>query len=358
MVRFFLQVLFLFTALFSHPFLTAAAEKQGEGPPPAKVVVEEVGTGVIAPLAQFSGTVYYLEVSGVACEVSGRVDAVNFDEGTRVKNGGLLVRLNSDLLVKSLESARASLAQVQIDLEKANSDLKRVENLYRENSVAQQTYDDHRFGVKALEGRVASLAAEAARLKIEVGKKSVLAPFEGVVIERRVDRGEWCGEGAIVALVASDKVVDVVVDVPEEIIINLKKGMDVDLRAAGKDLKGRVVTIIPRGDIATRTFPVKIRTENSQSLLEGMEGVVYLPAGEKVESLIVPRDAIITSPGGTVVFAVVDSKAQTVPVSVTGYKGIVAGVLAEGLKAGMKVITKGNERVREGQPVEIIKGNP
>ncbi|MBE9504279.1 MAG: efflux RND transporter periplasmic adaptor subunit, partial [Proteobacteria bacterium] len=304
-----------------------------------------------------SGTVYYKEVSNVACEVRGRVDTVNVEEGSRVKKGDLLVKLNSDILEKSLEAANASLSQAGNDLEKAKNDLKRIENLYKENSIAQQTYDDHTFNVKGLGNRVASLAADAGRLNIEVSKTRIVAPFSGIVISRQVDRGEWCSDGAVVALVAYDKVIDVVVDVPEEIIMHVKKGMKVNLRVAGNELKGKVAAIIPRGDISTRTFPVKIRAKNRLSLVEGMEGIARLPAGKKEESLLVHRDAIIRKFGKTIVFTVIDSKAKSIPVNITGYQGELVGLRAENLKAGMKVIIKGNERVREGQPVIVIGGS-
>ena len=175
MGKFFLWGQIICVAIFSFPHSITAAEKGGGGPPPAKVVITEVSTGVIAPQAEFSGTVYYKEVSSVACEVRGRVDAVKFEEGTRVKKGELLIKLNSEVLEKSLEAATASLSQAGNDLRKARNDLKRIENLYKENSIAQQTYDDHVFNVKGLESRVASLAAEAGRLNIQVSKTRIVA---------------------------------------------------------------------------------------------------------------------------------------------------------------------------------------
>jgi multidrug efflux pump subunit AcrA (membrane-fusion protein) len=91
--------------------------------------------------------------------------------------------------------------------------------------------------------------------------------------------------------------------------------------------------------------------KNSASLKEGMEARVNLPITEKKETLIVPRDAVITMFGRTVVFAIVESTAKMIPVKVTGYAGMMAGVNANGLKEGMKVVVKGNERLRDGQSV-------
>ena len=129
------------------------------------------------------------------------------------------------------------------------------------------------------------------------------------------------------------------------------------LKAGGKEIKGKVFVIVPRGDISTRTFPVKIRVKNDLSLIEGMEASVKLPTGEKRKALLVPRDAVITIFGKTVLFAVIDSKAVMIPVKVVGYEEMTAGVDADRLREGMKVVVKGNERLRDGQEVNVMHGH-
>ena len=119
------------------------------------------------------------------------------------------------------------------------------------------------------------------------------------------------------------------------------------------EIHGKVFTIVPRGDIATRTFPVKIRTPNTYSLIEGMSAKVVLPTGRPKESLIVPRDSVISLFGQNVVFTVADSKAAMLPVKVIGYEGLSAGVEARGLQEGMQVVVQGNERLRNGQVVVV-----
>ena len=103
--------------------------------------------------------------------------------------------------------------------------------------------------------------------------------------------------------------------------------------------------------MATRTFPVKIRVANDGTLAEGMEARVHLPQGVGGKTLIVPRDAIISTRGQVVVWAVIDGKAAPMPVYVVGYRGLSAGVKSKVLKEGMDVVVKGNERLRPDQPV-------
>ncbi len=349
------RALFVFFAMFILSSNLAAQEVEAQGMPPAKVVVSKVNSGIIAPEAEFIGSIFYPEVSDVASEVSGSVEVVQFEEGQRVKGGDVLTKLNSDLLKKTLQATKANHQQVLSDLEKAEIDFKRVSNLYREESIAERIYNDHRFRVKGLRKKAASLKAEVERHELELQKKTIKAPFNGVVIKRQVDKGEWVSAGATVATIARDDVLDVLVEVPERIMKYVKQGMVVRLKAGGKRIKGKVLAIIPRGDISTRTFPVKVRIKNTRSLIEGMEAGVSLPVGERIKTFIMSRDAVITMFGMTVIFAVVDSKVRMIPVRVVGYKNIMAGVTGKGLHEGMKVVVKGNERLRDGQAVNIIK---
>ena len=339
----------LIVFLFALP-LNAQEEGRG-GMPPAKVVVSDVKMGMVAEKYEFIGTVYYVEVSDVASEVNGKVESVGFEEGQRVRKGNILVKLSADLLEKQLIAVRSSHEQVLIEHQKAVLDLNRVENLIKQGSVSEQLYDEHRFAVMGLEKKAASLQADVERIKVELGKKRIRAPFDGVVIERVVDRGEWLSPGSKVATIARDDTVDVVVDVPEDMIRYVKQGMGLSVKAGGGVVKGEVFAVVPKGDVATRTFPLKIRINNSEGLKEGMEARVELPIAERKQGLLVPRDAVIDLFGSTVVFAVVDSKAKMIQVKLLGYEGEMAGVNAHGLQENMKVVVKGNERLRDGQPV-------
>jgi RND family efflux transporter MFP subunit len=336
-------------------FLHAEEKPESPGMPPAKVVVAQVTAGMVAPESEFIGTVYFKEVSEVASEVDGAVKSVHFEEGQRVKKGHVLVSLSSDLLKKTLEATRAGYEQILSDLNKAKLDLERAENLFENQLVSEQTYDERRFAVSGLEKRVISLAADVDRLEVELEKKKVKSPFEGIVIKKYVDRGEWLSEGNTVATIANDEFIDIITEVPHNATRHIKKGTEVKVTAAGNSIIGKVTAIIPRGDISTRTFPVKVRARNSAALMEGMEARVTLPTEKKTQTLTVPRDAVITAFGSTVVYTVNDSSAHMVPVTVIGYDGMSAGILGQGLSEGMKVVVKGNERLREGQPVMVTE---
>jgi RND family efflux transporter MFP subunit len=356
-LRQFLRVLILSGLLLNLFASMPWGQDKPKGPPPALVRVAQVETGEVTPQTEFIGTVFYEEVSDVASEVSGRVEEVRFEDGQRVKQNQILIKLGADMLRQRLLSTSATYEQALTDLEIARIELKRMEKLYKTKSISQQSYDEDRFEVKGIEKRVDSLKAEVERIEIELQKKIIRAPFEGIIIKRHVDRGEWLSEGATLAILARDDVVDIVADVSEKYISLIKIGMPIKTTINGKQITGSVLTIVPRGDVATRTFPVKIRIPNTQALFEGMSARVTLPVGKPRKTLVVPRDAVIPVFGQTVVFTVQDSKAQMVPVKVIGYQALVAGIEGAGLTEGMQVVVKGNERLRNGQMVSTLSEN-
>jgi RND family efflux transporter MFP subunit len=333
------------------------SQEKPKGPPPANVAVSVIKSGKVAPQTEFIGTVYYEEVSDVASELSGLVEAVRFEEGQRVKKGQVLVQLGSDLLKKSLRATSATYEQALSDLEIARIEFRRREKLFKTKAISEQSYDENRFRAKGIEKRADSLKAEVERIEIELTKKIIRAPFDGIVIKRHVDRGEWLAEGATVAILAKDDVVDIVADVSEEFISFIQVGMPIKATVNGNEISGSVMAVVPRGDVATRTFPVKIRAPNTLALIEGMSARVVLPVGEPRKSLIVPRDAVITVFGQSVVYAVEDSKAKMIPVDIIGYEELIVGVESADLAGGMQVVIKGHERLRDGQMVSLVGQN-
>ncbi|MDR4508482.1 MAG: efflux RND transporter periplasmic adaptor subunit [Candidatus Brocadiaceae bacterium] len=342
----------LLVLVYCAPALRGENTKQAS---PAKVVVSEVFSGMLVLETEFIGTVYYLHVSDVASEVSGKVDHVYFEEGVRTKKGDVLVKINSDLLKETIKIKKASYGQAITDLELSKRNLRRVENLYREETVSEQVYDEHLSRVAGLEKKTASIKAELDRDRVEMRKKFVKSPYNGVVIKKHVDVGEWLSPGLSVATVACDDIVDVVVNVPQELCQYIRNGVDIPIEIDGKTMKGSIFAIIPQADISTRTFPVRIRIENTESVFAGMEAKVMLPRGHTVKTLMVERDAIIHTSGKNVVFAVIGLHAKMVPVKVIGYSGMTAGIESAGLEQGMKVVIKGNERLMDGNPVTVIK---
>lgn len=340
--------------------IAAAEEKPGtdtgakpQGPPPALVKVAEITQGETEPMVEFVGTVYYVRKSEVAAEVDGIVEQVFFEEGYQVKGGDTLVILGSDILDTVIRATRADHDLVLVELEQARKELQRREPLYEEGSVSESAYDEYYFKTKMLENRSLSLQASLDRLLLEKKKKKIVAPFNGVIVRKDAEKGEWVDDGGTVAVLADDSLVDIVVNVPSGLLKYLEPGKKLAVKTDSGRFTGEFLSFVPKGDVATRTFDVKIRMQNPSGLIEGMEARALVPAAEKNAGLKVNRDALIDRFGQNVIWLVKDSSAKMVPVQVTGYDGMFVGISGPGLEAGDMAVVKGNERLREGQPVRL-----
>ncbi|MEJ2333072.1 MAG: efflux RND transporter periplasmic adaptor subunit [Desulfobulbaceae bacterium] len=318
----FLFVLCIFLLLVKSGFAAeegktdTKAQAQPQGPPPALVEVAQIVHGEAEPMVEFVGTVYYARKSDVAAEVEGVVEEVFFEEGYRVKNAEPLVSLGADILDTAISATRADYELVLVELQQAQKELNKREPLFKEGS-------------------------------------KILAPFDGIVVQKNAEKGEWVDNGGMVAVIADDSSVDIVVNVPAEMLKYLKPGKELAINIDNEKSTGRFLSFVPKGDVATRTFDVKIRLKNTTGLIEGMEARALIPSAEKMDGLKAPRDALLDRFGQNIVWLVKDSTAKMVPVQVTGYDGMFVGIVGAGLENGDMVVIKGNERLREGQAVTI-----
>jgi RND family efflux transporter MFP subunit len=321
--------------------------------PPLLVTTVEVDEGAIQATADFVGTTYFARVSHVATDIEGLVRKINFNDGDKVKKGDQLVQLDSELLDSEITGAKAAFEQNLVDLENARRDFKRIDSLYKDNSISETDHDSYFSQQMRLEKRSIILESEHNKLLIRKRKKRLSAPFSGTVIQKSVEIGEWVAKGGNIAAIADDSSIDVWVDLPIEIIDHLKKGDVVPIRIGSREFNGNYTTFIPKGDMATRTFTSKFSLKNPGDIVEGLEALVSLPKGGETTGLLVPRDAVVDKYGKTMVFRVVDSKAVEVPVQVAGYVGLQAVVTGEGLSPGQEIVVRGCKRVEDGMSLQF-----
>jgi RND family efflux transporter MFP subunit len=347
-----LLLVFICPAVFS-----AAADKEPEaktsGPPPMLVEVTEITRGAAEPMVELVGTIRYARVSRVAAEVAGIVETIGFTEGSRVKAGQPLVKLRSELLEAKVAGTRASYQQALIELEHAGKDLQRIKVLFVEKSVSASLYDENYYRVLAQEKRVAFLKATLDQELLEIQKTWIHAPFSGLVQEKLTEQGEWVATGGQIAVIADDQQIEVEIGVPRHLLNFLQTGRQITVRSGDQVYAGHFVHFIPQGDLATRTFTVKLKLDQAKGLIDGMEAHVSLPSGPKLNSLLVPRDALIKQFGKQIIFLAVEGKAKMVAVQIHGYQGMQAAIEGSGLSEAQQVVVKGNERIHDGQAIRF-----
>ncbi len=332
--------------------------KKGGGPPPAPVRVAPATKQAVSEQVTLVGTIEPVTRSIIAAEVEGLVQGFPVSEGDFVKKGAVLAKLRTTGTVLRLKAAVAAKKKVQANLVFANKELARYTKLKDADSVAASKYDEALYQYQSLKQELVRTKVEIELLKDNIQQKVVTAPFAGFVAKEHTQVGEWLAEGGPVVTLVDLQHIRVTVDVPERYAVQLAAQGPVLVLVASvssEPFSGRISGILPEGNPHTRTFPVRVSLPNpGLEIKSGMEARATFNLGTQKDALLVPKDAIVTSGASRIVFVVAGSVAQPINVKVAGYYD--GNVAVEGpIKPGDLVVIRGNERLRPGQPVQVLK---
>lgn len=346
-VRIFL-LLWMVTAAYLPP---VAAQEQ----PPARVVVLEAGREVVAANRPYIGLLAYDRTSQISTEVAGLVDRVFVREGDRVKAGDPLVSLDTELLDTEIDLYRTRIEQVRLRLELAAKNLGRLEILLARKGTSEKNYDDALHAHQDAEAEKKAAELELEKLLIRRKKSVIRAPYDGVVLRKNADTGDWVQQGTNLATVGSGS--DLVVRVPVE-ESNLRfaaigEEVPLTITAFGRELTGTILRFDPVADVRTKNVSVVVGIPPQDLVAENMSATVFIPVSEKRELTVVPRDALVSMQGEDFVYTVRDGRAAILPVRVVTYLGGSIGTDSPGLDPGTPVVVEGNERLRPDQPVTV-----
>lgn len=324
---------------------------------PDKVVVTRVFEKEIARTNQMIGVVDFDKLSGISSEISGLVESQKAVEGTVVKKGDILVRLNTDFIQKDIEMNRKQVEQIDIKIQNAKKNLQRYETLFKKNAASEKVYDDLSDSLRELVKQKEIAQKNIEKLELQMKKSVIHAPFSGIILEKNKNEGEWVNPGEAVCTLASIDDLVVKVAVSEELIDYIVPGRNIDLKinALGRKFQGTIRNIVPVADPATKTFQVKIAVPYFREAIRNMSAAVEVPVSRRVKLKMVKRDALVRHQGKDLVYTVKDGKAKVLPINIVGFEGEYMGVDNDYIVPGMPVVIDGNDRLRPDQPVEIIE---
>ncbi len=315
-------------------------------PPPATIASAEVQVETWQPFLYSVGSVVATQGVFVTTEVPGQVEKILFESGHQVAAGDVILQLDDSVDEADLEGLIAQLNLARLQFERARK-------LLKDRSVSQSEYDQSRAQLDSAEATVASKRAV-------IAKKKIRAPFSGQLGIREVDVGEYLSPGArIVPLQALDPVY-VDYTLPERHFDQLAVGQAVRVEVQaypGRVFAGGISAINPGIDPGTRSVRLRSTLDNPEQLLRpGMFAQVrtVLPARDDI--LTLPRTAVTYNPYGESVFVIVEQDGQQVVQNRRIKTGEVrAGrvEIIDGLQAGEVVVSAGQVKLRNGQPVTI-----
>jgi RND family efflux transporter MFP subunit len=357
----------------THPVVTLIQAKRGE--PTSELLLP----GNIEPL--YSANLY--------ARIDGYLDRRNVDIGAKVKAGQILAVISAPEVDQQLLQSRATLAQSEAALQqaraaleqaKANAELARLTRerdipLGQQRAISQQIVDG---AVQAYDARVADVSAATAnitaaeanvtanranvsRLQQMQGFERIVAPFDGVITQRNVERGDLVNTGSSGASkplfsIAQSGTLRIQVDVPQSEAVNIQDGekaaVDVKERL-GRAYTGTVIRNAGALNNAARTMLTEVQVDNSDgSLLPGMYAQVKFTLPEQRTSLIIPTSSLVVDHSGMhVVTVAANHTVHFVPVTIGKDMGKEVEIL-NGLQGSEPLVSSPSDLLNEGDHVE------
>lgn len=310
-----------------------------------------------------TGTITARDHASLSSRVSGLVSAVHVTAGDRVDKGALLLSLDPTLEKLALIEAKAASAEAQATLDEARRRRDEARRLGPKKGIPETEIRAAEAQLKIEEAKLERLHT-AERYKQElVARHDVYAPFPGVVARRLAEEGEWVDTGTPVLELVGTRNLRLDLRVPQEhypyIDTNARVSVRLDAMPS-RSIDGRISAKVPLSDSSSRTFLLRVQlADGDPDVISGMSAQARLriPGTERV--LTVPRDAILRDPyGASRVWSLKDVDGAPVATQHTvevgrSFDGNTE--LRNGLEPGARVVIRGNETLREGQPVRVVK---
>jgi membrane fusion protein, multidrug efflux system len=286
-----------------------------------------------------TGNVLANEEVEIRAEVPGRIISINFQEGSMVKKGDLLVKINDSEL-------QAQLKKLQLDEKLATDDVYRKEKLLEIKAVSQEELDISKNQLGVIQAEI-----ELTRAQLE--KTGIYAPFSGRIGLRYASPGGYISSSMLIARMQQTDPIKIEFSVPEKYITDIHVNMEIRFTVAGSDstFTGMIYAIEPSIDPSTRAFTARARCQNPGGILTpGAFAKVNIILEKIPNALVLPSDVFIPDIRGEKVFVCRNGKAVSVYIT-AGIHTENEVEVVKGLSPMDTVITSGLLQLRDQMSV-------
>jgi len=321
-------------------------------PPPANVRVAEARMASLAPVIEVPGTVVSRNDARVAAEVDGRLTWIA-EIGARIEAGEPVARIDDTELRLQREEFQGVLAAEESRHSFLEREADRLRRLAAENNAAKSRLDEVESELESARNGIIVARSRLSQIELQLKWTRVLAPFDGIVTERLRTPGEHTSRGDEIVRLLDPGSLELVARAPFSSLGFVSEGTELQFYNEWRTGVGTVSTLVPFGDSRSHMFELRLAIPATPWRV-GENVRLSVPTGALAEMLAVPRDALVLRRDGASVFRVTgEGTAERIEVM----PGLGAGELVSvsgALSPGDRVIVRGAERLRAGQPVNIL----
>lgn len=343
-----------------------AADSDNSDNTPVPVTVETAVQRDVPVYRTALGTVTALNVVGVSPQVGGQLMSLDFKEGGEVKKGQVVARIDPRSLQASYDQANASRLQNEALLATAQANYRRSSDPKYSPFVSSNDLDTQRNQVKQYQAAVAAAAAAQRASSVQLQYTRVLSPIDGVAGIRAVDIGNVVTTGTTLVTVTQVKPIYITFNLPEkdlDIVRSAQRGGTPDVVALDRTdahpvaSDGKLDVIDNQIASDSGTFKLRAVFPNADiALWPGQFVNVRLGLGHVSEGVVVPSQAVQRGPDGDYVYLLQAGDTVKMQTVVQGIEDGDSHVqIVKGLKAGDRVVSEGQFRLKQGSNVKPLK---
>jgi RND family efflux transporter MFP subunit len=332
---------------------SAAVFAQGQDPSPVEVDV--AGASVAAATRWAPGTVISMNDARISAELSGRITWVA-EVGDEIEQGGVLARIDDDALQLELLQNQARIQQLESQLTFQRNQHQRLRQLAKSNNVSSTQLDEAASQLSIIEQDLAQARIAGKQIQRRIELSTVQAPFNGRVVERMAQVGEFANQGTPMLRLVDTGEREIRVRAPVGVAQYVQPGMEVMVSQEQYQAAAEIRTVIPVADERSRMFELRLLAEDPHWVI-GSAVRVALPISATQARVSIPRDAVIMRGQEMYVYVVDDANsAQRVDVRTGVGMGERVEVIGA-VEVGDRLIVRGGERLTPGQEVTILSRN-
>lgn len=321
-----------------------------QGKDKKEISIMSVEGSILKPLQfddnlSLSGSLEANEEIDIRSEVSGVVESINFQEGSKVSKGQILFHVNDVEL-------RAQLSKVKTAQLLSSENQRRAKLLLDKQAISQEEFDISNADFE-------SSKAESQLIAAQLSKTTVRAPFSGTIGLRYISKGTYVTPATTIAKLVNTSKLKITFSIPEKYASQMKVGTSLTFTTSNSDEehKATISALEPQVDVATRTLKIRAIADNIEGkLYPGTFANVSLPLETVKAALMVPTEALIPIQNGKVIFISENGKAKQVEVQ-TGTRTDSTVRILSGIKAGDTILTSGVMSLKNGTSVKVKLNN-
>jgi RND family efflux transporter MFP subunit len=303
------------------------------------LATQQVTMRAVPGVTEAVGTVQAEQLASITARVVANVVEMRVSAGQRVSSGETLAVLDDRDLRHRVEQAEEAVRGAEATLAQARSDLNRDKPLFDQQVIAAYDFEHTQTNLKTAEANLHRLQQALREAEVNLSYAIIRSPFPGMVVDKLANVGDLAAPGKPLLTMYEQGRLWLEASVPEELLAGIRIGEFRTLRidARGRDVRGRVVEIVPSSDPATRTVLVRVHLEDTREIVPGMFGRLMLPSTPE-QVLTVPASAVIRAGQLTMVDVATQAGVQRRTVQLGRAIGGELEVLS-GLQSGETVVT-------------------